>query len=113
MRNTSVDALRGEIGTRTYLIHSVLLLASEALSAKEVGKRAEMLARLAGYPTKGDTFSGSATGSHLHTMQGRGFAERTADGEWQLTKQAHERVALRAGFAGQTAVAPSMPSLPH
>jgi hypothetical protein len=104
MGNASVDALRGEIGTRTYLIHSVLLLASEALSAKEVGKRAEMLAGLAGYPTRGDTFSGSATGSHLHTMQGRGFAERTADGEWQLTKQAHERVATRARFVGQAAL---------
>ena len=106
MGNTNVDALRGEIGTRTYLIHSVLLLASDALPAKEVGKRAEMLARLAGYPIKADTFSGSATGTHLPTMQGRGFAERTAAGDWRLTKQAHERVAAGARFVPQLALAP-------
>jgi hypothetical protein len=106
MGNSSVDALRGAIGTRTYLIHSVLLLASDALSAKEVGRRAEMLARLAGCPVEPGAFSGPATGSHLHTMQGRGFAERTSGGDWQLTQQAHERLAMRSRTGGAPALAP-------
>jgi hypothetical protein len=59
-----------------------------------------MLAQLGGHPHETGAFSGPATGTHLHTMQGRGFAERTADGDWQLTRQAHDRVAARARVVG-------------
>lgn len=91
------DALRGEFHTRTHFIHCVLILAEGPLKPAEIGRRAALIARLSGYDVKETTFSGKTTGSHLQSMRnktGRGFAEPTGDGRWQLSRKAWEQLGV-------------------
>lgn len=93
--NHGYDVLRGEIGTRTHYIHNVLVSAERPLAIPEIGERAAKLARAGGYPLKETTFAPQTTRSHLVSMRdkpGRGFVEQVADGRWQLTQRAWDRI---------------------
>jgi hypothetical protein len=93
--NPGFDVLRGELGTRTHYIHNVLADATEPLSAAEIGRRAEQLARKGGYQVNETTFAPQTTRSHLVSMRdkpGRGYAEQVEGGRWQLTERARRRI---------------------
>jgi hypothetical protein len=93
--NPGSDVLRGEIGTRTHFIHNALAAADEPLTVAEIGRRAERLARKAGYQCKATTFASQTTRSHLVSMRdkpGRGYVEQAEDGRWQLTERARQRI---------------------
>jgi ECF sigma factor len=48
-----------------------------------------------------------AAESSGHTLQPTALVhDRTSGGEWQLTRQAHERLAMRSGTGGPPALAP-------
>jgi hypothetical protein len=92
--NPGFDVLRGELGKRTHYIH-VAMASGEAMTAAEIGKRAEKLARRGGYQCKATTFAPQTTRSHLVSMRdmpGRGFAEQLPDGRWCLTERAWQLI---------------------
>ena len=88
-----IDPLKGRIGTRTYFIHCVLILATEPLDATEIGLRAEKLARMTRHRFNANTFSGKVTFNHLSKMYKRKFARLAEPGRWVLTDLALDLVA--------------------
>jgi hypothetical protein len=95
---------------RGHYIHEVMA-AGGPMTPEEIGREAEVIARLDGYPVNPATFSAQTTRNHLTYLKKRGYTEQLEDRSlWQLTDRARRRIERGRG-ADDSAFSPlSSPS---